>query len=70
MIAGIVGLSLLAFIAVIFGTLTGVRNFAENIWPIVFVLPMIGLPIGFVLIIVLMVITGIHRRNTTREPRN
>ncbi len=68
MIAAIVGLSILAFLAVIIGTYSGLdaKDFASGIWPAVYTLPLIGLPIGFVLIIVLLVISA---RRRAREAR-
>jgi len=64
MVAGIVGLSLLCFIATMIAGATGMarEDFAEGIWPLVSFVPLIGLPIGFLLIVTLLVI-GIVRRN-------
>lgn len=63
MMLAIVGLSILAFLAVIIGTAAGLnaRDFAGGVWPAVFTLPLIGLPIGFILIIVLLVTTARRR---------
>jgi uncharacterized membrane protein len=59
MIAGIVGLSIVAFVAVIVGTYVGMNanDFASGIWPMVLNLPLFGLPVGFVLIIVLLILS-------------
>lgn len=67
MLASAVGLSVLAIIAVIAGTGFGVRDFGAGIWPIIVVLPTVGLPIGFILIIVLLVIST---RRKGREARD
>ncbi|WP_354568233.1 multidrug ABC transporter ATPase [Glaciihabitans sp. UYNi722] len=63
MMLAIVGLSILAFLSVIIGTAAGLnaRDFAGGVWPAVFTLPLIGLPIGFILIIVLLVTTARRR---------
>lgn len=66
-IASIVGLSILSFLAVILGTALGVRDFSAGLWPTVLIFPLFGLPVGFVLIIVLLVV-GARRR--ARESRN
>ncbi len=69
MIVAIVALSIVAFFAMIIGTFVGMTgpDFAQGIWPTVAYAPLIGLPIGFVLIIVLLVL-GIRRRS--REAAN
>ena len=68
-IAVIVGLSLIAFVAVLVATATGVgRNdeFSQGLWPLVFLLPLFGLPIGFLLLIALLIINGVRRRRESR----
>ena len=72
MVAGVVGVSILAFLAVIIGTSTGVGandGFSQGVWPFVITLPLFGLPIGFVLIIVLMVSNGVRRGREARQNR-
>lgn len=70
MVAGVVGLSILAFLAVIIGTAAGAganNGFGQGVWPLILALPLFGLPIGFVLIIVLMVMTGMRRAREARQ---
>ncbi|MGR0220943.1 hypothetical protein [Agromyces sp. ZXT2-6] len=69
MVAATVGLSILAFFAVMIGTLAGVGaddGFSQGIWPFVLVLPMIGLPIGFLLLIALLIVNGVRRSRESR----
>ena len=63
MIAGIVGLSILAFLTVIIATASGLpgNQFTGGFWQAVALLPGVGLPIGFLLIIVLIIISGLRR---------
>lgn len=64
-IAGIVVLSLVCFFAVVVGTAAGAGaddGFSRGIWPAVFLVPYIGLPLAFVLIVVVLVLNGIRRR--------
>lgn len=63
MIAGIIAVSILCFLGVIIGTFLGVTQaqFGLGAWPIVVMFPWIGLPIAFVMIIVLLVL-NIRRR--------
>jgi Zn-dependent protease with chaperone function len=72
MVAGVVGLSILAFIAVLIGTSAGVGNndgFSQGIWPFVLTLPLFGLPFGFVLLIVLLVVSALRRSREARANR-
>jgi len=58
MVMGMVGLSVLAFFAIIIGTAMGAgadNGFSQGIWPTVFILPVIALPLGIVLMILLLV---------------
>ncbi|WP_394552789.1 hypothetical protein ACDF64_00240 [Agromyces sp. MMS24-JH15] len=70
MVAAIVGLSILAFLAIMIATLAGVGaddGFSQGVWPIILVLPLIGLPIGFVLLIVLLIVNGVRRSREGRR---
>lgn len=63
MIAAIIGLSIIAIVVVL---IAGPGQ-ADGIWPIIFVLPIVGLPIGFVLIIVLLVLSTVRRGRADRD---
>ncbi len=67
MVAAAIGLSVVAFLAVIIGTGVGVTNFSSGVWPAVIVLPSIGLPIGLVLMIALLIISGLRRGRESRD---
>jgi ABC-type dipeptide/oligopeptide/nickel transport system permease component len=70
MVAATVGLSIIAFFAVMIGTFAGVGaddGFSQGIWPYVLVLPMIGLPIGFLLLIALLIVNGVRRSRESRQ---
>ena len=72
MVASVVGLSILAFLAVIIATAMGVGHndgFSRGFWPPIFILPLYGLPIGFVLIIVLIISAGVRRSREARRDR-
>ncbi|HET6671791.1 MAG TPA: hypothetical protein VFG92_00310 [Agromyces sp.] len=69
MFVGVVGLSILAFIAVMVGTMAGVGandGFSSGIWPIVIMLPWFGLPLAFLLLIALLIVNGMRRARSTR----
>ena len=69
MFAAVVGLSILAFVAVIIGTVAGVgddNGFSQPPWPFIIMLPWFGLPIGFLLLIALLIVNWVRR---SREPK-
>lgn len=69
MVAGIVGVSILSFLAVMVGSLmdSGTQGWASHgIWPFVIMFPWFGLPLAMVLLITLVVLSSIRR---TREAR-
>ena len=67
MVASAIGLSIIAFLAVIIGTATGVTDFSGGVWPVAIVLPSIGLPIGRVLMIALISVSGLRRGREARD---
>lgn len=68
MFASIVGLSIVCFFAVMIGTFSGVsrQEMGSGIWPVVTILPLFGLPIAFVLLIVLLIINSVRRSRESR----
>lgn len=72
MVASAVGLSIICFLAIIIGTAAGLTGdaFSGGIWPVVFVLPLVGLPIGLVLIIALIVVSGLRRGREAKDARS
>ena len=69
MFVTIVGLSILAFIAVMIGTAVGAGEndgFSQGIWPLVLTLPLFGLPIAFLLLIALLIVNGVRRARAGR----
>ena len=64
MVVTIIGLSLVAFAAILIASALGVTagDFTEGVWPIVATLPLVGLPIAFVLLIILIISTAVSRR--------
>jgi uncharacterized membrane protein len=72
MVMGMVALSLLAFVGIVVGTAVGAgadNGFSQGIWPTIFLLPVIALPIAMVLMIVLLVISIRRRSREARNPR-
>lgn len=66
MVASALGLSLLCIIATLIGATAGADR-SGGIWPLVTLLPTIGLPIGFILIIVLLVASAVRRSRAARD---
>ncbi len=68
MVAASIGLTLVCFAATLIASATGTTDFAAGVWPAVVALPLIGLPVGFILLVILVVINWSRRRKST--PRN
>jgi hypothetical protein len=64
MIVGVVAFSVLAFFAIIVGTWQGMESdaFSQGLWPAVTMTPLFGLPLSFVMIVTLLIISTRRRR--------
>lgn len=64
MVVGVIGLSIVSFVALLFANPAGVseEDFGQGLWLMVRVTPLFGLPLGFLLIIALLVVSTIRRR--------
>jgi ABC-type multidrug transport system permease subunit len=60
-LAAVTALTIAALIAIFIAAGTGVDR-GSGVWPVVFILPAIGLPIALVLAVVLIVVMGTRRR--------
>jgi len=69
MAAAIAGLSIVAMAAGFISRAAGVTDFTGGFWASVVVLPLVGLPIAFVLVIVLLVVTFVRRQRLARDGR-
>ena len=67
---GVIVLSVACFFALLIADAAGLdtEDFAEGIWPVVATVPMIGLPVGFVLIFVLLIMTMIRKGRASKRP--
>jgi len=68
MIAAIVLLSIASFVARMVGQVTGVDDWTAGAWPVVSVLPLIGLPVAMLLIIGYVVTSAVRRSRGSRGP--
>lgn len=69
-VAAVIGLSVAAFFAIIIGTWSGMQSadFAVGLWPTITLLPLFGLPLGFIAIIALLVVSTRRRRQGGHGP--
>jgi hypothetical protein len=63
---GLAVVSIGCFLAIIIARPAGVTDFTEGIWPIVSVLPLIALPIAFLMILALLIMTFVRRARANR----
>ncbi len=63
-------LSVICFFAIIIGSAVGMDQdaFGKGIWPVVAAIPLWGLPLAFVLIIALLVMTFVRKGRAARRP--
>ena len=64
-----IGLSLLAIVVSLILTAAGV-DMKSGLGPLVLTLPVFTLPLGFILIIVLVIVTNIQRGRAAKDARN
>ncbi|MET0726256.1 MAG: hypothetical protein ABWY36_07875 [Leifsonia sp.] len=69
MVATTIGLGILAIIAILIGTATGLSqsDLSRGFWIFVYWIPAVALPIGLILVIILIVISGIRRSRESRQ---
>ena len=69
MFVAVVGASIAAFLAIMIATFSGAGaddGFSQGVWPVVIMLPWFGLPIAFLLLIVLLIVNGVRRARASR----
>ena len=66
MALGLTIVSIVCFFGVIIARPLGVENYSEGIWPLLVVLPLIALPIAFVLIVVLLIMSFVRRSRANK----
>lgn len=67
---GLAAASVICFFAIIIGTAAGMKqaDFGHGVWPIVAAIPYWGLPVAFVMIIVLLVMSFIRKGRAQSRP--
>jgi len=72
MVASAIGLSIVSFLAVIIASGVGVtgEQFSQPPWPTILVLPVIGLPLGVIILIALLIVSGLRRGREARDARD
>ncbi len=69
MVASSIGLAVLSIFAILIATIAQ-ADLSGGLWPVVRVLPLVGLPIGFLMLISLIVISAIRRGREAKDARN
>ena len=63
----IIAVALLSFFATLFIGLNDRKAMAEGLWPFVYGFSLIGLPIGFALLVTLLIVSQAHRRRSMQR---
>jgi hypothetical protein len=66
MALGLVFVSIGCFVAIMIARPAGVTDFSQGIWPVIAVLPLIALPIAFLMILTLLIMTFVRRARANR----
>jgi TRAP-type C4-dicarboxylate transport system permease small subunit len=64
---GLAAAAIVCFFAVIIARPAGVTDFSEGIWPLIVLFPAIALPLAFILIVVLLIVSFVRRARANRE---
>jgi hypothetical protein len=66
---GIALLSIICFFAILIGTATGLdqTDFGQGVWPMVAAIPVFGLPIAFLLIMTLLIMSFVRRARAAKS---
>lgn len=64
MFIAIIVVTVLAFLAILIAPVMGVREYSGPLWQFVFALPLVGLPIAFLMMIAMLVV-GVRRRRAS-----
>ncbi|MFV0319511.1 MAG: multidrug ABC transporter ATPase [Microbacterium sp.] len=63
---GLIVLSIVCFFVVIAARPLGVTDFSGGLWPTITVLPLVGLPIAFLMIVALLIMNIVRRNRANR----
>ncbi|MCD2171161.1 MULTISPECIES: multidrug ABC transporter ATPase [Microbacterium] len=63
---GLVVVSIVCFFIVILAQPLGVSDFTQGAWPLIVVLPLFALPVGFALIIALLIMNFVRKGRANR----
>lgn len=65
----IIAIAVACFLAIIIGSATGMQqeDFGEGLWPVAAAAPMWGLPLGFLMIITLLIMTFTRNARAARR---
>jgi FtsH-binding integral membrane protein len=66
MALGLVVLSVASLVAVLLAPTLGVTDYDVGIWPVAIILPLLALPIGFILIVVVLIMSFVRRARANR----
>ena len=61
MALGLTVVSIVCFFVVILARPAGVTDFSQGIWPLIVVLPLLALPVAFVMIVTLLIMSFVRR---------
>jgi di/tricarboxylate transporter len=65
MSATVIGLAVIAIAAILIGNASG-ADFSQGFWTVIVAIPLIALPIGLLLLISFIIVSGVRRQRASR----
>lgn len=65
MSATVIALAVIAIVAILIGSANG-ADFSQGFWIVVVAIPLIALPIGLILLISFIIVSGVRRQRASR----
>jgi uncharacterized membrane protein YiaA len=63
----VIGLAIVSIIALLLGRVFGANDYSVGLWPAVALLPLVGLPIGFLLLVAQLVVSAVRRSRAAKD---
>lgn len=67
MLAASLGLSVIAMVTTLVARAVGVTDLSAGLWPVIVILPGVGLPLSFALLLALILISAVRRSRAARN---
>jgi hypothetical protein len=63
----IIGLAIASIVALLIARAAGFSDFSAGVWPTIALLPLVGLPIGILLLVAQLVVSAVRRSRAAKD---